>query len=292
MYKKFVTVLCLLITTAMADAINITDITDIQSIKADNVEIHLGQGNSQTITFADMAIGWEETKIRMNNKIMGITWQNDRLHFQGEGQEIWLPFIEETVDNEFNQYYFTRMNIDFETQKHIEISVGEAEIVLKNSANILEKFYLRCERKFNTLVDSTLELCLTDRATVELSALFLDQARTNLLEKFVFMGLMESHSRNRRIRHQQKAESTVQELKGIIRKNVFLFEGEFEGKNIDLEGTIRYDSQGSRLKIVITDASYFIFSIKRRIYKELRSIKSRYLSVDSKGVITLKLDQF
>ena len=260
--------------------------TNIQTIQAQNVDAHLGRGTHETIRATEINIEWEEGKTHLNNKTMSAVWKNDKLHLRDGNQEIWLPFMEQTSNNELNQYHITKMDLDFESQKHFKLSSGNIKLQLKESFYVLNSVYIFCQRKFNTIVSTTLELCLTDKAKVRLSPASMDSHSVNFLRDLLFMPPLLKN------RYQSKVRSPLESLNGAIEKNVFEVTAEVEGKTIGMEGTIHYDPNNSNLDILITDATYFIFSVRDRVYNKLRSIQSDYLSVDENDIVSINLDRF
>ena len=273
--------LVIISTLAMASA------QEIQSIQAKNVEIHLGQGTSQTATLQEFSLQTKTTHLSLYNQTMDATWQNDHIYLKNSMYEGWLPFIEQTPKNEFNQYYISEMDLSYEAQKHFQISFDHAKFQMGDTHFLLDDFYLNCQKKFNTKASSTLEVCLTDQTTGGTSYIKMDPVSNAHFRNFFYIeSLMKNYS------FQIMSSKDIRDSTLSIWKNQFELETEYEGKSISISGTIHYDPTHSHLNIYVADAEYFIFSVRDRIYKKIRAVKSSYLSVDRNDVITIKLEQF
>ena len=259
--------------------------SNITALQAKNIEIHIGKGTSEMFSADHISITRQNSAIQLNNETMDIAWQDDQLHIYNETEEIWLPFITQSVHNDLNQYHFNQMNINFEIQKYFQMNFRKAELKLKDNLYILNNFRLSCHKKSHTKTSSVLESCLTDKATMQFSSLAMDSSSVSNLKKFLFIKPLK------RSRHQSKQESDIQNAEFSIQRNAFKLEMTFQGKSISMSGKVYHDSTNSQLKLIITKAKYFFVSIKGRVYKKIRALKSSYISVDQNDVITIKIDQ-
>ena len=264
---------------------SISAVAKVEVVKAENVEVHIGHATSKTVSVSNFVVEWGKNKINISNKKMDAFWQNDQIYIRDGEQEIWLPFIEKTPENKSNQYHFKQMNIDFKTEKHFKVDFGTGIVQLKNNYFSLEKFNIFCERKPSSNTLYTLLFCLDDLSSGSLSRISIDESSAILLRKFL---VLEPQFRTNTV----KANSEIKNSLWRIEENAFRLKSEYEGKDIEVKGTIHYDSNNAQLKIVITEATYFIFSIKKRIYDKLRSLQSRYMSVDKNNVVFIELGEF
>ena len=256
----------------------------LKTFQAENLDIHIGQESSQTASVDHLTITWENDKLEYDNMVMDTAWENDTIYLRNKSHEIMIPFIPQTSHNELNQYHINQAILEFETQKHFKVKFKNAEFKLKESLFLLKDFYLTCERKYKTTVSNTMELCLTDKTSGRLSSLSLDSDYTAKLKNFISL-------RTKRKLNQNTQSSKIKDTKLSIQKNRFELKTKFQGKSISVKGSVHYDPINSHLNIVITKAGYLFFSIKDRIYKELRSLRSEYLFVDHRNVIIFKLDR-
>ena len=266
---------------------SISGIAKVQAIKAVNIDAHIGQGTSEMVSVSDIYIETGSTKFHASNKTVNAVWENNQITIEDGGQKVSLPFLTKTANNELNQYHLVKMNIDFDIEKHFKLNFDNFILQFKNNYFFFGKFHIFCERLFDNSALDTLEFCLTDISSAKLSSVRVNSSSASLLKNLLIF-----EPQTGKLRNQSKADSDIKNLRWVIEKNGFHVKAEYQGKKIDLEGTIHYYSKNTRLELVITDAAYSIFSIKKRIYKKLRSASSRYMSVDQNDVITIKLDQF
>ena len=279
MGKKIIIIFFLLTTICFSS------IAGVQKIKAVNVEAHIGQGTGEKASVSDIFVEWGKTKFRASNKTMSVIWNDNQLIIGDGNQEISVPFKKKTINNEFNQYHFVNMNIDFDIEKHFKLDFDTFSLQFKNNYFSLHDFHVSCERISETAVLDTLEFCLTDMSSGKLSSVRINSFSAKLLKNLL---MIEPQMRA----NKSQIDSDIKNVSWTVEKNDFHLKANYEKKDIELKGTIHYHSKNTQIKILIIKASYSIFSIKKRVYKKLRTVKSRYMSVDQNDVVTIKLYPF
>ena len=266
---------------------NAQSLQKIQTIQAKNVEIHIGQQSSETLSADRLTIVSEGANMDAINQTMTAKRKNNWLHLQNEQYEIFLPFLTQTVLNESNTYHFYQLNLDFETQRFFRINFKNAKIQLKKALFLLNNLNLSCQKRFNTKTSTTLMRCLEDEASAQLSTISMDSISTNFLHNLLTLKPLRRQRAHGSTQHGKLKDAVLS-----IYKNQFELDTEYDGKSIYLNGTVVYVPAQSQLKIFVAEATYFWFSVRSRIYKKLRSIQSDYLNVDQNDVINIKFDQF
>ena len=260
----------------------------IESLQANNMEVDLGQGASGTISFDQLSIERETESDLLNDATMDITWQGNRLHLENETDEVQLPFIKQTANNNSNQYYVDNMNMSYQMGKQVKLNFEKAHITINNSLYAIKQFSLVCKKVYNTAVASTFERCLTDKMTAKMSTLILSELTVNRLIQTLALPIQPNSASDSR---NSLRKSTL-----TIKKNIWRLETVFDGNSVYARGTIRYHDKSHQLRINISEATTtFIFPIDvtNRIYKKLYDLDSKFVSVaPNNGTITINLSHF
>ena len=284
MITKMTVILSFLVSLSAASA------DPIESLQAKDVDISLGPGVSGTIELGHLSVERGEKTVVLENSIMDVFWHQSQILIRDESRVLWLPFIDQTVNNRLNQYYVENMDMDYLNGERIQTRIESFKIATADHRYRLGKIFLLCKKEDDTVVSTTLDLCLTHTATITLSSLKFNQpVMTRFLRTLSVIELPI-------VKPAPLQNNFLKKSSISIKKNRWELKTVFKGNSIAMNGSVHYDTTNDQIHIDIFRAttSFIIpVNIKSRVYRQLYSIKSDLISVaPNNGTITINLSHF